>query len=175
MITTDMLAQGYGTDAENIRHNFNKNKSKFIEGKHYFKIKGAELEDLRESFSPAQISNKVRSLTLWTDLGASRHAKTLETDQTWNWFEALEDNYFNQAILQIKPHKDEGRELPEFCKAKAIEIQAKAIQIQMDNAERMFEWATHLSDNARQGIMAGLVNPIAGSEVILLPVITDKH
>ncbi|MFS1537645.1 MAG: hypothetical protein ACL7BU_01930 [Candidatus Phlomobacter fragariae] len=89
--------------------------------------------------------------------------------------EALENNYFNQAILQIKPHKYEGSGSPEFRKAKAIEIQAKAIQIQMDNAERIFEWATHLSDNARQGIMAGLVNPIAGSEVIPLPVITDKH
>ncbi len=121
------------------------------------------------------VSKHTNVLYLWTDRGASRHAKMLETDQAWDWFEALEDNYFNQAILQIKPHKDEGSGLPEFRKAKAIEIQAKAIQIQMDNAERIFEWATHLSDNAKQAIIAGLVNPIAGSEVIPLPLITEKH
>ncbi|HGJ5857199.1 Bro-N domain-containing protein [Arsenophonus nasoniae] len=72
-------------------------------------------------------------------------------------------------------HKDEGSGLPEFRKAKAIEIQAKAIQIQMENVKQIFEWATNLSDNARQTIIAGLINPIAGSEVIPLPLITEKH
>ncbi|WP_339053650.1 BRO-N domain-containing protein [Arsenophonus endosymbiont of Crataerina pallida] len=74
-----------------------------------------------------------------------------------------------------KHHKDEGSGLPEFRKAKAIEIQAKAIQIQMENVKKIFEWATNLSDNARQTIIAGLINPIAGSEVIPLPLITEKH
>ncbi|WP_334469447.1 ORF6N domain-containing protein [Arsenophonus sp. PmNCSU2021_1] len=174
-ITTDMLAQGYGTDSKVISKNFNRNKNRFNEGKHYFKIEGSELDNLRSSLRGVQISNKARSIYLWTERGASRHAKILETDEAWNWFEALEDNYFNQAILQIKSHKDEGSGLPEFRKAKAIEIQAKAIQIQMENVKKIFEWATNLSDNARQTIIAGLINPIAGSEVIPLPLITEKH
>ncbi|HAK3429540.1 TPA: ORF6N domain-containing protein, partial [Salmonella enterica] len=60
VVTTEQLAAGYGTDAENIRRNFNRNKSRFIEGKHYFQITGPELENLRVTFSPAQISNKTR-------------------------------------------------------------------------------------------------------------------
>ncbi len=36
----------------------------------------------------------VRSLHLWTELGAARHAKMLETDKAWDVFEQLEDNYF---------------------------------------------------------------------------------
>ncbi len=56
-----------------------------------------------------------------------------------------------------KSYKDEGSGLPEFRKAKAIEIQAKAIQIQMENVKKIFEWATNLSDNARQTIIAGLI------------------
>ncbi|KAA9920381.1 hypothetical protein, partial [Escherichia coli] len=35
-------------------------------------------------------------LILWTERGAARHAKMLETDQAWEVFEKLEDSYFNQ-------------------------------------------------------------------------------
>lgn len=67
VVTNEQLAAGYGTEAENIRRNFSRNKSRFVEGKHYFQISGSELENLRVTFSPAQISNKTRSLTLWTE------------------------------------------------------------------------------------------------------------
>lgn len=176
VITNDILAQGYGTDAKIISNNFNRNKDRFVEGKHYFKIEGEELRSfINHSSLRGLVSKHTNVLYLWTDRGASRHAKILETDEAWDWYEALEDYYFNQAILQIKPHKDEGSGLPEFRKAKAIEIQAKAIQIQMENVKQIFEWATNLSDNARQTIIAGLINPIAGNEVIPLPLITEKQ
>lgn len=94
MITTELLAQGYGAEVDSVRQNFKRNKNRFIEGKHYFQIEGEELAVLRVTYSHAQISSKVRYLTLWTERGASRHAKMLETDQAWEWYEALEDNYF---------------------------------------------------------------------------------
>ncbi len=40
---------------------------------------------------------KARSLILWTERGAARHAKMLETDQAWEVFEKLEDCYFSQC------------------------------------------------------------------------------
>lgn len=43
-----------------------------------------------------KIARNVRSLTLWTERGAARHAKMLETDQAWAFFEKLEDSYFRQ-------------------------------------------------------------------------------
>ncbi|ECH8734225.1 ORF6N domain-containing protein [Salmonella enterica subsp. enterica] len=124
VVTTEQLAAGYGTDAENIRRNFNRNKSRFIEGKHYFQITGPELENLRVTFSPAQISNKTRSLTLWTERGAANHAKMLETDQAWSYHEDLVEFYFTQReaitapaqrelstmeILQIAMASEQGR------------------------------------------------------------------
>ncbi|EGA8634781.1 hypothetical protein ABRM53_005331 [Escherichia coli] len=42
------------------------------------------------------MSPKARSLILWTERGAARHAKMLETDQAWDVFEKLEDCYFSQ-------------------------------------------------------------------------------
>ncbi|MCO4107500.1 ORF6N domain-containing protein [Citrobacter freundii] len=95
VVTTESLASGYGTTAQNITNNFNRNKIRFVEGKHYFRIEGDEVENLRNSFSSVQISSKARSLYLWTERGASRHAKMLETELAWDFFEQLEDHYFN--------------------------------------------------------------------------------
>lgn len=103
VVTTEQLAAGYGTDAENIRRNFNRNKSRFVEGKHYFQISGNELENLRISYSPAQISNKTRSLTLWTERGAANHSKMLETDQAWEYFNDLSEFYFTKQQRLAAP------------------------------------------------------------------------
>ncbi|MDM3558766.1 ORF6N domain-containing protein [Proteus vulgaris] len=94
VITTELLANVYETEINNIQQNFKRNKKRFIEGKHYFKIVGDALNNLRLTMSQLQISTKVRSLILWTERGAARHAKMLDTDQAWDVFEALEDFYF---------------------------------------------------------------------------------
>ncbi|EAW0929516.1 ORF6N domain-containing protein, partial [Salmonella enterica subsp. enterica serovar Cerro] len=75
VVTTDTLAKGYGTDESNIRKNHSRNNSRFIEGIHIFTVKGGELKSLRVTNSHAQISNKARSVTLWTEKGAARMSK----------------------------------------------------------------------------------------------------
>ncbi|EGG0944422.1 phage antirepressor Ant [Escherichia coli] len=101
VITTELLARLYGTEAIRIQQNHHENKSRFIEGKHFFKAVGDELKNLRlvlsESQNAVKISPKTRSLILWTERGAARHAKMLETDQAWEVFEKLEDCYFSQC------------------------------------------------------------------------------
>jgi len=94
VITTELLAQLYGTTAHSIIKNHRNNAGRFIAGKHYYKIIGEELATLRVTFGDLQISPKTRSLILWTERGAARHAKMLETDQAWEVFEKLEDSYF---------------------------------------------------------------------------------
>ncbi|EJJ8097166.1 ORF6N domain-containing protein [Escherichia coli] len=106
VITTELLAQLYGTEPVRIRQNHHENKVRFVEGKHFFKVVGAELKNLRVTLSNSQnlqpslrglqISPKTRSLILWTERGAARHAKMLEADQAWDVFEKLEDCYFSQ-------------------------------------------------------------------------------
>lgn len=96
VITTESLAIGYGATSQQITNNFNRNKGRFEEGKHYFRVEGDDVEILRNSFRGAQISSRARTLYLWTERGASRHVKMLETDQAWDVFEALEDFYFTK-------------------------------------------------------------------------------
>ncbi|EFL9939661.1 ORF6N domain-containing protein [Salmonella enterica] len=98
VITTKLLAQLYCTEINNIKVNYTRNSERFVEGKHFFKVVGDELKNLRVALSNSQtpVSPKTRSLILWTERGAARHAKMLETDQAWDVFEKLEDCYFSQ-------------------------------------------------------------------------------
>jgi len=91
VITTELLAQLYGTEPIRIQQNHKRNSDRFVEGKHFYIFKGEELKKLRLSLSESQslrltlsqsqISPKTRSLILWTERGAARHAKMLETYQ----------------------------------------------------------------------------------------------
>lgn len=109
VLTTELLAQLYGTETNNIKVNFTRNADRFVEGKHFFKLEGDELREMKHRVTQSnsvKIPRNVRSLILWTERGAARHAKMLETDQAWEVFERLEDCYF--ARTPAEPSENEG-------------------------------------------------------------------
>ena len=84
VITTDILSNVYETDVNNIQANFSRNKSKFQEGKHYYLLQGEELKRFKNQPTNSQLVNKHASqLYLWTERGANRHCKILDTDKAW--------------------------------------------------------------------------------------------
>ena len=107
VMTTEQMAGFYGTDPVNIRKNHMRNAERFIDGKHFFKVEGDELRTLKNSLSDFEVlSPNTRSLTLWTEKGAARHAKILDTDQAWDIFEQLEEVYFSvkeKSYLPVLP------------------------------------------------------------------------
>jgi hypothetical protein len=112
VITTALLARVYGTEPNNLTKNFANNADRFDAGKHYFKLEGEalrkfkELHRVKNSHSVAdsvEISPRVNALMLWTERGAARHAKMLETDLAWEVFEQLEDAYFRPREAQAEP------------------------------------------------------------------------
>ncbi|HCA3884706.1 TPA: ORF6N domain-containing protein [Salmonella enterica] len=107
VVTNEQLTAGYGTDVNNIQQNHKRNADRFIEGKHYFKVVGDELNNLRLTISQLQISPKTRSLMLWTERGAANHAKMLETDQAWNYFNDLTEFYFSYREVTALPSPSE--------------------------------------------------------------------
>lgn len=108
VVTTEMLADFYGTDIDNIRQNFSRNSDRFIQGKHYFKIEGIELKEFKNSVTNCHAVKKgARTVNVWTERGAARHAKMLDTDQAWEVFEQLEDCYFHRQDILAKTHKSD--------------------------------------------------------------------
>lgn len=97
ILTTKQLAEVYETAENNIINNFNNknNKNRFIEGKHYYRLTGEELKQFKNQINDIDLVDKrTSSLILWTDRGASRHCKILDTDKAWEQFDNLEETYF---------------------------------------------------------------------------------
>jgi phage antirepressor YoqD-like protein len=96
VLTTSQVAQVYECEPHNIKKNFNDNKNRFVDGKHYFKLEGEELRRFKDEVTNSDLVGKNASvLYLWTKQGASRHCKMLGTDRAWEMFDCLEENYFN--------------------------------------------------------------------------------
>ncbi|HEA6339181.1 TPA: ORF6N domain-containing protein [Escherichia coli] len=133
VITTGLLANLYKTEEKHIRQNFKRNECRFIAGKHFFKVSGCELDSLRTSQRGLQISPKTRSLILWTERGAARHAKMLETDQAWEVFEKLEDCYFSQG--KTTPTEQQPQIRPQFTAEEIILL--CYMQLWMEKAQQL--------------------------------------
>lgn len=132
ILTTQQIAEFYGATERRISENFNRNKDRYTEGKHYFLLEGESLESFKTSLEIAdslettatQFVDKlaetttqiayslkgVNKLYLWTEKGALMHAKSLNTDKAWQKYEELVDDYYRrgdqiqnlQAVLALK-------------------------------------------------------------------------
>lgn len=101
LLTTEQLAEFYETDSNVIRKNFNRNKNKFIQDKHYVLIEGDELAELKNSKSNSHaVKKNARYAYLWTKKGVMRHTKMLGTDKAWDMFDVLEESYFSAVVTQ---------------------------------------------------------------------------
>jgi hypothetical protein len=115
VVTTELLARLYRVDEKNVQNNYLRNADRFVEGKHYFKLEAEELREFKKSLTLSKmvseagrvaesytVSRSARSLILWTEQGAARHAKMLETDEAWDVFEQMEDFYFRarEAVVE---------------------------------------------------------------------------
>lgn len=136
VVTTEALASGYGCEEKNIRMNLSRNLDRFEEGKHYFMVTGPALKNLRATVSGSQISTKVRTLTLWTEKGAARMSKIVDTDEAWSFFERLEDSYFRPAPVSAIPLTYEAALEDLLAKVKENRIIAE----QRDRAVKEKRW-----------------------------------
>lgn len=95
VLTTQQIAEAYGSDTRVISNNFNRNKERYIEGKHYICLEGEELKDFKTNHQFDE-SSRINKLYLWTEKGAFLHAKSLNTDTAWEVYDRLVDSYFNK-------------------------------------------------------------------------------
>jgi len=94
VLTTLQLAEAYGTDSKQINRNFQRNNERYKEGKHYFALTGEELKNFKGSRQIDPTLKFTSVLYLWTEKGAWLQAKSLNTDKSWEAYEALVDDYY---------------------------------------------------------------------------------
>lgn len=108
VLTTSQLAEVYGVDKQLIVNNFNRNRSRYVEGKHFIALYGAQKNNF---FNQHQIdlgSKNAKSVYLWTEKGAWFHAKSLNTDQAWDAYEKLVDDYYvKQQQVKILSEREQ--------------------------------------------------------------------
>ena len=105
VLTTRQLAVAYNTSKQTISYNFNYNKHRYIEGKHYISLEGEELRAFKASHEIHDNLKYAHVAYLWTEKGALLHAKSLNTDKAWEVYDYLVDFYFRA--------KEEPKPLPE--------------------------------------------------------------
>lgn len=127
ILTTEQLAEVYGTEAKNIQMNFSNHRGQFYEGKHYYILQGEELNEFRLQVNDIglQISSMARTLYLWTERGASRHCKILDTEKAWEQFDNLEDTYFRvKEMPRLQGQPDPLERKAKLDRAEAMRLNA---------------------------------------------------
>lgn len=148
VLTTNQLADAYGTDAKTINRNFQRNSERYEQGKHFFALSG---EELREFKGSRQIDPNLKFtsiLYLWTEKGAWLHAKSLSTDKAWDAYEMLVDDYYRmqqqikplsekeQLMAAMKLTLDANKEIGEI-KSEIVELREKVEnQITLDHGQQ---------------------------------------
>lgn len=104
VLTTTQIAERYETNTDAIQRNFQRNKERYTEGKHYYCLTGTELKEFKDwatscravnSDGSELIDKRAAVLYLWTEKGALMLAKSLNTDKAWEAYEMLVDTYFS--------------------------------------------------------------------------------
>ena len=69
VLTTAQLAESYGTDKQIIINNFNRNKERYKEGKHFVALEGREKNNFINQHQIDLGSKNAKTLYLWTQKG----------------------------------------------------------------------------------------------------------
>ena len=94
VLLTSQLAESYGTDRRVISNNYTRNKERYIEGKHYYLLKGDDLKGFKGCHQIDESLKSTSILYLWTERGAFLHATSLNTDKAWEVYDSLVEHYF---------------------------------------------------------------------------------
>lgn len=106
ILTSAQLAEIFGTDLNRIGYNFNYNKERYEEGKHYFVLTGEQRKDFMYEHEIHASLKRAHTIYLWTEKGAFLHAKSLGTDKAWNAYSKLVDDYFKKVEEAKQPQTD---------------------------------------------------------------------
>lgn len=121
VLTTQQLAEGYGTEPQIITNNYNRNKDRYRHGVHYFALSGDEKKAFINLNQFDLGLKNAATIYLWTEKGALYHAKSLNTDRAWEVYDQLVETYFRVTKNQFSIPQT----YPEALRALADEVEKR--------------------------------------------------
>ena len=110
VLITIQLAKAYGTTGKRISENFTRNRERFIEGVHFYRLRG---EEKHKFFNHHQIEDGLNAtyFYLWTAKGSHLHATILHNHKAYEGHNYLSDNYFmtSNTLLSVSPKSTENQ------------------------------------------------------------------
>lgn len=159
VLTTQQIADVYGTNEKVVSNNFNNNKGRYEEGKHYIRLEGEELRVfLQSSNLGMQNQSKIRVLYLWTEKGAFLHAKSLNTNIAWEVYDRLVDSYFKK--------KDDLLEgiSPELRAVLVVDKRVSAVEQKVDHLENTMNIDYAQQKRLKEFVSEVVVNALGGKK-----------
>lgn len=164
VLTTQQIAEAYDTSTDTITKNFNRNKDRYAEGKHYIALEGAEKNDFLDHGQFDRGLKNAKTLYLWTEKGAFLHAKSLNTDKAWEVYDKLVDFYFGvkktiseelspqmQLLMQMVNTMAQ-KELEDKERDRQIAIAKEAAEKAVQTTEKIKDEFVQTFDNWRDDI-----------------------
>lgn len=137
VVTTETLAAGYGVDEANIRMNLSNNRDRFVEGIHIITLKSDALRLFRNQVKDIYSVNKhTTSLTLWTEKGAARMSKIVDSDEAWSFFEKMEDAYFRPIQTEVSRKQLALMVIEAEDRAEAFQLENKHLNATVESLEK---------------------------------------
>lgn len=164
VLTTAQIAEQYETTERRISENFNRNKERYTEGKHYYCLTGDILREFKNEYANCVFvpGAKVNAFFLWTEKGALMLAKSLNTDKAWEAYERLVDTYFSvreQGQLPQRPDR-----------TKALEVKEMNARVRMSNQFlKLANIETTLSKDYKSILIAKAAEVLAGEAILPMP------
>nr|ELR5244356.1 ORF6N domain-containing protein [Providencia rettgeri] len=139
VVTTETLAAGYGVDNNNIRKNLSNNRERFIEGVHIHTLKGEGLKQYRNQVKDVHsVSKHTSQQILWTEKGAARMSKIVDSDEAWSFFEKMEDAYFRPAPTEVSRKQLALMVIEAEDRAEAFQLENKHLNATVESLGKHF-------------------------------------
>ncbi|MBP6083688.1 MAG: ORF6N domain-containing protein [Providencia sp.] len=139
VVTTETLAAGYGSDAKSIQMNLANHKTRFVEGEHYFKLEGDDLQQFKRLPNTIGLVSKYTSQQiLWTEKGAARMSKIVDSDEAWSFFEKMEDAYFRPAPVEVSRKQLALMVIDAEDRAEAFQLENKHLNATVESLGKHF-------------------------------------
>ena len=165
ILTTQQLAAVYETDTNNIKNNFANHKDHFVEGVHYYLLKGEELRAFKREVNNIDlVKTNVNQLYLWTERGANRHCKILDTDKAWEQFDNLEETYFR--VKEQRPDCIVDVLIQSLQEMKEVKQQIQATNKRLDGISDIVALDTHSWREDARRLIVKIAQAIGGNEYI---------